>query len=362
MRLRLLAKVRFQLVCAIAIGLLGAGFAVLTRTADGLTIPEAIDLGDVWETQGHATDLAVLNRSKRTTRLISFQPDCSCTLVGKRTCTLAPGESETIPLILDLREKSGTSSPQRWRFSSSIAVSESDPQTTNRIRIVGFVKRHPILKVLPPFDLPSPVLTSDCGIKYFGKVYTDGSIESLVATIQPEGYFRSTVHKLSETVGTTDMMWQIEVTSVRPLPAGVNRVDLTLFPTLRPSAIEGNTPQGPVPPVSHSCVISVHHHVALSPQKVTLGSIPIGKPHAFSIETVKCDCKNFSLRSTSSSDRRLSVSASLAKSLIRVRVTPTSTAHGESPLAFQFDCDGIAVHATVGVVLRTLPPNPSIVH
>jgi hypothetical protein len=98
--------------------------------------PEQLALGDIWETDRFSTSLTIYNSKPEVIRIRGIAPSCPCVSIQTGSLVVRPGESVTVPVVLDLtqmpRTKSSVDEVARFGVSLFPQIENSSPNSLPR--------------------------------------------------------------------------------------------------------------------------------------------------------------------------------------------------------------------------------------
>lgn len=104
--------------------------------------PKALDIGEVQEDGAFATEIPIRNASARPVTIIRFERPCVCVAIEPSSLDLAPGQSASLLLRLDLTKASEEERGLPSRpFETSFTPILADSGERTAFRITGTVKR-----------------------------------------------------------------------------------------------------------------------------------------------------------------------------------------------------------------------------
>lgn len=101
---------------------------------DGLAVAAAdLDIGEVWEEKGIAWRLPVHNQTTWHIEIHDIQQTCGCTDIKPRRLSIAPGETATLELTLDLTHRTYSDHGQARRQFSVVLYPVMNPKARQRL-------------------------------------------------------------------------------------------------------------------------------------------------------------------------------------------------------------------------------------
>ena len=196
-----------------AIFLLSAIFCdvTLAQTSALSFEKSVVDFGIIAEEEGRVTKyVGATNNGESTIYILGITTTCGCTVADYSREPILPGESTTIGVTFDPRDRPG-------RFERQMLISTSDSEQGVRIGIVGRVTpRERTIYEIYPFDMGGG-LRMESNFHAFAYVEHGAEVEERIA------YINSSEHEISLAIDVVESSGVLELTypkSIAPHAAG----------------------------------------------------------------------------------------------------------------------------------------------